>query len=123
MLRSRPRGQPARLRSDDWVHAWDPVRSFRLGINGANARHPQDVLTEDRQDSPMTMQPSGAHSERQCLRVAIRGAVQGVGFRPFIFRLASELGLAGWVNNSVQGVFLEVEGPRSQLEQLSLIHI
>jgi hydrogenase maturation protein HypF len=43
-----------------------------------------------------------------------------VGFRPFIFRLASDLGLAGWVNNSVQGVFLEVEGPRSQLERFLL---
>ena len=44
------------------------------------------------------------------LRIAIRGAVQGVGFRPFVYRLASELSLAGWVLNSAQGVFLEVEG-------------
>lgn len=50
------------------------------------------------------------------LKLAIRGAVQGVGFRPFIFRLAAELGLRGWVNNSTQGVFIEVEGPRRQLE-------
>jgi len=40
----------------------------------------------------------------------IRGAVQGVGFRPFIYRLAHELHLAGWVNNSSQGVFVEAEG-------------
>jgi hydrogenase maturation protein HypF len=51
------------------------------------------------------------------LRTAIRGAVQGVGFRPFVFRLATELKLAGWVNNSPQGVFLEVEGPRGALEE------
>ncbi len=51
------------------------------------------------------------------LKIAIRGAVQGVGFRPFIFRLATGLGLTGWVNNSPQGVFLEVEGPRPALEQ------
>jgi hydrogenase maturation protein HypF len=50
------------------------------------------------------------------LKLAIRGAVQGVGFRPFVFRLATGLGLAGWVNNSPQGVFLEVEGPRAALE-------
>jgi hydrogenase maturation protein HypF len=50
------------------------------------------------------------------LKIAVRGAVQGVGFRPFIFRLASELKLAGWVNNSSQGVFIEVEGPRAALE-------
>jgi hydrogenase maturation protein HypF len=51
------------------------------------------------------------------LKIAIRGAVQGVGFRPFIFRLATGLRLTGWVNNSPQGVFLEVEGPRPALEQ------
>ncbi len=50
----------------------------------------------------------------------VRGAVQGVGFRPFVFRLASELGLAGWVRNSSQGVFIEVEGSRSELEKFLL---
>jgi hydrogenase maturation protein HypF len=45
------------------------------------------------------------------MHVAVRGAVQGVGFRPFVYRLATEMRLRGWVNNSPQGVFLEVEGP------------
>jgi hydrogenase maturation protein HypF len=54
------------------------------------------------------------------LRIAVRGAVQGVGFRPFIYRLANELALHGWVNNSAQGVFIEVEGPRSELEKFLL---
>ena len=54
------------------------------------------------------------------LRLAIRGAVQGVGFRPFVYRLAGELGLKGWVNNSSQGVFIEAEGGRAQLEQFRL---
>lgn len=44
------------------------------------------------------------------LRLVIRGAVQGVGFRPFVYRLATDLGLSGWVLNSAQGVFIEVEG-------------
>jgi len=44
-------------------------------------------------------------------RVRILGAVQGVGFRPAMFRLATELGLTGWVNNSPQGVTVEIEGP------------
>ena len=51
------------------------------------------------------------------LRIAVRGAVQGVGFRPFVHRLASALGLTGWVNNSNQGVLIDVEGPRASLEQ------
>lgn len=44
------------------------------------------------------------------LKLIIKGAVQGVGFRPFIYRLATELKLVGWVNNSASGVFIEVEG-------------
>jgi hydrogenase maturation protein HypF len=54
------------------------------------------------------------------LKLAIGGAVQGVGFRPFIHRLATELNLRGWVNNSPQGVTIEVEGPRAALEQFLL---
>jgi len=47
--------------------------------------------------------------------MAVRGAVQGVGFRPFVYRLAGELGLAGWVSNGARGVELEVEGERSKV--------
>ena len=56
----------------------------------------------------------------QRLRMTIRGAVQGVGFRPFLYRLATDLGLSGWVNNSASGVQLEVEGPRAILERFLL---
>ena len=50
------------------------------------------------------------------LRLTVRGAVQGVGFRPFVYRLATELALRGWVNNSSQGVFIEVEGAPESLK-------
>ncbi|MBP1691373.1 MAG: (NiFe) hydrogenase maturation protein HypF, partial [Bacteroidetes bacterium] len=50
----------------------------------------------------------------------IRGAVQGVGFRPFVFRLAQELDLTGWVMNSAQGVFLEVEGAPDRLQMFQV---
>ena len=53
-------------------------------------------------------------------RIIVHGAVQGVGFRPFAYRLATELGLRGWALNSSQGVFIEVEGNRPGLEQFLL---
>ncbi len=43
-------------------------------------------------------------------RMRVTGTVQGVGFRPYVFRLASELDLGGWVLNDERGVLLEVEG-------------
>ncbi len=58
------------------------------------------------------------NSER--LKAVVRGAVQGVGFRPFIYGLARRLGLRGWVSNTAQGVLIEVEGPRVQLHEFLL---
>ena len=49
------------------------------------------------------------------LQVRILGIVQGVGFRPFIYRLATDLGLKGWVRNDGEGVTIEVEGPHDLL--------
>ena len=54
-------------------------------------------------------------SKTRRLRVEIHGAVQGVGFRPFVYRLATELALNGWVINDVRGVFIEVEGEKATL--------
>ena len=47
----------------------------------------------------------------------VRGVVQGVGFRPFVFRLAHETELAGFIGNNTDGVTIEIEGAQSQLEQ------
>jgi hydrogenase maturation factor HypF (carbamoyltransferase family) len=57
---------------------------------------------------------------RERAKVAVRGAVQGVGFRPFVYHLATALGLEGWVSNSAQGVFIEVEGAHETLEKFLL---
>ena len=70
--------------------------------------------------SQIASQTKTTSSRSVRLRVAIRGAVQGVGFRPFVYRLATELGLSGWVNNSPQGVFIEVEGGRGELKRFLL---
>jgi len=58
--------------------------------------------------------------ERARLRLMLRGAVQGVGFRPFVYRLATELRLSGWVMNSPQGVLIEVEGDKETLDAFLL---
>ncbi len=50
--------------------------------------------------------------------LTVRGVVQGVGFRPFVHRLASELALAGWVRNDVHGVEIEVQGQPSAVQEL-----
>ena len=56
----------------------------------------------------------------QRVRAVIRGAVQGVGFRPFIFRLADEMRLKGWVINNTQGVFIEAEAEQEVLRRFLL---
>jgi hydrogenase maturation protein HypF len=53
---------------------------------------------------------------QQRLIITIRGAVQGVGFRPFVHKLATELALDGFVRNSPQGVFIEAEAGREKLD-------
>ncbi len=55
--------------------------------------------------------------KEQRVFLEIQGAVQGIGFRPFIYRLAQDLGLKGWVSNNPQGVALEIEGPKAILLQ------
>src|SRR5688572_19680899 len=51
------------------------------------------------------------------IRITIRGAVQGVGFRPHVYRLAEKMRVKGWVSNSPQGVLIEAEGPKPLLDE------
>ena len=61
--------------------------------------------------------PAGpAGGDRVRARVRVRGVVQGVGFRPFVHRLATECALAGHVGNDTNGVFAEVEGTRAAVD-------
>ena len=63
--------------------------------------------------------PAAAASEVARLEVSIRGRVQGVGFRYFVYREARRLGLDGWVANEADGsVRVVADGPRADLEVL-----
>jgi hydrogenase maturation protein HypF len=50
-------------------------------------------------------------------RLTVTGVVQGVGFRPFVHRIATELGLTGFVGNDSGAVFIEVQGDRARLDE------
>ncbi len=51
-------------------------------------------------------------------QIRVSGQVQGVGFRPFVFKLAHELGLTGWVRNDSEGVEIAVEGDQPKVMRL-----
>lgn len=66
----------------------------------------------------MNEHPQAANSPqgpRARARWILSGTVQGVGFRPFIHGLATDLGLTGWVRNSMEGLTVEAEGPPETL--------
>jgi hydrogenase maturation protein HypF len=52
---------------------------------------------------------------KSALEITVRGVVQGVGFRPFVHRIAERCGLAGWVTNTPGSVIVHVEGDDSSL--------
>lgn len=54
--------------------------------------------------------------KEQRWRMSVSGIVQGVGFRPFVVRLAQECSLTGWVGNTLEGVVIEAQGPVEGLE-------
>ena len=67
--------------------------------------------------APAARAAAGVETEAQRLRLLVRGAVQGVGYRPFVYRLARSLGIAGWVSNDPRGVIIEAEAEPSVLTQ------
>ncbi len=59
--------------------------------------------------------PDNAEQPRAARRVWVEGIVQGVGFRPFLYRLAEQERIHGWVRNSERGVEMQLEGPPDQI--------
>jgi hydrogenase maturation protein HypF len=77
----------------------------RLPMRYAGLRYEAEPMSHEIQPEPVQREALG-----------VRGVVQGVGFRPFVYRLALEEGLAGFIGNDTDGVTIEIEGPRASLD-------
>jgi len=65
----------------------------------------------------MSTGAAGRENPRSRVRMRVEGVVQGVGFRPYVYGLATALRLGGFVGNDVHGVVLEAEGESSAVEE------
>ncbi len=59
----------------------------------------------------------GENQLRSRRRIRVRGVVQGVGYRPFVYRLATEEQISGWVGNDSEGVVIEAEGTTDRIDR------
>ncbi len=64
---------------------------------------------------------SPCSGQRHRVRLIVRGTVQGIGFRPTVWRLATSLSLAGWIANTSEGVTIEIEGEYTSIHQLQTL--
>ena len=67
-------------------------------------------------DTGLKLRPTSLAGEDQVWLIRVRGRVQGVGFRPFIYRIACEYAITGWVENNSQGVLIKASGTGRQLK-------
>jgi hydrogenase maturation protein HypF len=65
----------------------------------------------------MTPAAAGSRAGHEARRITVGGRVQGVGFRPFVYRLATSLGIHGWVRNEAGTVHIHAEGPAAALDR------
>jgi hydrogenase maturation protein HypF len=95
------------------------TRGCFLRYPGAVARDRNQHGGRLRFPAPSSGSPQGGgvvETVMEATRLVIRGVVQGVGFRPFVYRIAHRHGVHGWIANSSRGVVVEAEGARGELD-------
>ena len=98
-------------RTGEGLEAWcDYLRNGR----SASCSNPDEA-------APERLASVDAPAALAATRVRVRGVVQGVGFRPFVYRLAREWGLTGWVRNDAEGVSIHVEGEPHRLARFQAL--
>ena len=79
-------------------------------MGGMAAREARDDVNTSAQDTPdIPVEPRAVH-------ILVEGVVQGVGFRPFVYRLANSLNLTGWVRNTSRNVTISIGGATSAID-------
>ena len=98
-----------------------PQRCERMRIDRASAVH-SPAAGGRRQSDSSRLAGTRLRGERKikfmpnAYSIKVRGVVQGVGFRPFVYRLARANGLKGWVLNGEEGVEIHLEGEQGTLQ-------
>ena len=115
-LRRLRRG-PDRRRGARRPRDRQPLAAHPADPGGPGVRLPR-AARADRALGIEAMAASAAPTRSRRVRAEVLGTVQGVGFRPFVYRLAAELGLGGWVLNDERGVVLEIEGAPAAVDEL-----
>ena len=98
----------------DWL---DWLRTERRAVLRRQVKKLEARLAEVRLGWKHERLTGVAMADSVRLAIRVRGQVQGVGFRPFVYRLACDLKLRGWVRNDAAGVAIEAQGPAAALEQ------
>jgi hydrogenase maturation protein HypF len=94
------------------------MRRTRKGTQRTIGKNPGPGPSSRVTNSDLTRVHPSEKSTAVCQRITLSGVVQGVGFRPFVWRLAKELKLTGWVRKHGQGVEIEVCGEAEQVQSL-----
>ena len=113
---------PARLHRPGLAERTSPRRVFHAMREGSPAPRcrPGRALEESGHLGPgrVPARRRGTAMNGEGRRIEVRGIVQGVGFRPWVYRLAREQGIAGRVRNDADGVTIEAFGPAEALDAL-----